>query len=138
MNVWARRSDPAAGTCSAVGVVTGGGCGLGRSIALSLASRGAAVVVVDIDGEAVDAVAQEIRTAGGLAVGLAIDVLQPDQAQELAELTLDLYGAPDVLVTAPGPADGSSAAAVIRAFLPTTSSAECGWASSQQTIRVNA
>ncbi|MFP4328911.1 MAG: SDR family NAD(P)-dependent oxidoreductase, partial [Paracoccaceae bacterium] len=46
-------------------VVTGAGAGIGRAIALRLASEGARVVVQDIDGAAAEATAAAIAAAGG-------------------------------------------------------------------------
>src|SRR5262245_20292765 len=57
-----------------VAVVTGGGRGIGRAIALALARDGWAVGVLDLVGESASAVAQEIVSAGGQAEGLAADV----------------------------------------------------------------
>ncbi len=55
-------------------VVTGAGQGVGRAIALELAAGGAHVFVNDLDGERADAVAAEIREAGGHAEPAAFDV----------------------------------------------------------------
>lgn len=55
-------------------VVTGGGSGMGRGIALQLAKEGAKVVVADIIEANAEKVAQEIRDRGGEAIGLACDV----------------------------------------------------------------
>lgn len=55
-------------------VVTGGGRGFGKAFGEALAGQGAHAVLVDIDGDAVDAAATEIRAGGGSAVGLAGDV----------------------------------------------------------------
>jgi NAD(P)-dependent dehydrogenase (short-subunit alcohol dehydrogenase family) len=54
--------------------VTGGGSGIGRALALALGREAGAVVVADIDGARAEAVAVEIREAGGRALGLACDV----------------------------------------------------------------
>lgn len=61
-------------------IVTGAASGIGRAIALTLAQNGAAVVAVDLHAEAAEAVAAEIRQAGGVATGLAGDVSDPELA----------------------------------------------------------
>jgi NAD(P)-dependent dehydrogenase (short-subunit alcohol dehydrogenase family) len=53
-----------------VAIVTGAGAGLGRLYATLLASKGARVVVNDMNPEAADTVVAEIRAAGGEAVAL--------------------------------------------------------------------
>lgn len=95
-----------------VAIVTGGGRGLGRAIALELAAEGASVVVDDIfstqDGKlAVDEVARTIEAAGGRAMGLTEDVTTTAGAQAMADKTVERFGRIDILVccagnTAPG------------------------------------
>jgi len=72
-----------------VAAVTGAGRGTGESIAHTLAAKGAAVVVSDIDGAAAKAVAASIVESGGRAVGLAIDVSKTEDAELLAETAVN-------------------------------------------------
>ncbi len=58
-------------------IVTGGGSGIGRAVALTLAASGAAVLVTDLNEEHAKAVAAEIEAAGGTAAALAGDVTDP-------------------------------------------------------------
>ncbi|ANF31267.1 short-chain dehydrogenase [Leifsonia xyli] len=62
-------------------IVTGGGSGIGRAIALTLAASGAAVLVTDLNEENADAVVAEIGAAGGTARALAGDVTDPAFAE---------------------------------------------------------
>jgi NAD(P)-dependent dehydrogenase (short-subunit alcohol dehydrogenase family) len=80
-----------------VAIVTGGGSGLGREIALEYAARGAAVVVSSNAPEQDEAVAAE---TGGLAV--SADVRSEDAVAALVERALGELGAVDVLVAAAG------------------------------------
>ena len=57
-----------------VAVVTGGGAGIGEGICTTLARAGAAVVVVDVNRDSAERVAQSIREGGGRAVAVAGDV----------------------------------------------------------------
>lgn len=62
-----------------VAVVTGGGSGLGREMALRFGRDGAAVIVADQNLDTAKAVSAEIGKAGGKALGLKVDVR--DQAE---------------------------------------------------------
>lgn len=57
-----------------VAVVTGGGSGIGRGIALALGVEGMTVAVADIQRASAEAVAAEIESAGGRAVAIGVDV----------------------------------------------------------------
>ncbi|MDN4615926.1 SDR family NAD(P)-dependent oxidoreductase [Leifsonia sp. F6_8S_P_1B] len=61
-------------------IVTGGGSGIGRAVALTLAASGAAVLVTDLNEENAQAVVAEIEAAGGTARALAGDVTDPEFA----------------------------------------------------------
>lgn len=63
-------------------VVTGATSGIGRATALLLSANGAAVIVAGRRPDAVDAVVDEIRAAGGVAVGCVGDVADPDFAAD--------------------------------------------------------
>lgn len=82
--------------------VTGAGRGMGEAIARTLAAKGAAVVVSDIDGATAEAVAAAIRGAGGRAIGLRIDVTQEEDAARLAEAAVAEFGRLDIHVNNAG------------------------------------
>lgn len=62
-------------------IVTGGGSGIGRAVALTLAASGASVVVTDINKEPADAVVAEIRAAGGVAEAFVGDSSDPASSE---------------------------------------------------------
>ncbi len=66
-------------------IVTGGGSGIGRAVALTLAASGAAVLVTDLNEEHANAVVAEIEAAGGTAAALAGDVTDPAFASASVE-----------------------------------------------------
>jgi 3-oxoacyl-[acyl-carrier protein] reductase len=85
-----------------VAIVTGSGRGIGRSVALKLASEGARVVINDLDVEPAQAVAKEIRDAGGEAVVCAGGVTAPDFAERLIKTSVDSYKSIDIIVNNAG------------------------------------
>lgn len=78
-------------------VVTGGGSGIGRGIALTFAREGAEIVVADIEEPAAKAVADEITATGGVAVAQRTDVADFSSVQNLAARAREEFGHVDVL-----------------------------------------
>jgi 3-oxoacyl-[acyl-carrier protein] reductase len=85
-----------------VAVVTGSGRGIGRSVALKLASEGARVVVNDLDRDPAHAVVEEIRKAGGEAVACHGNVTAPDFAERFIRTAVDTYKGLDIIVNNAG------------------------------------
>ncbi len=85
-----------------VAIVTGAGAGLGRAEALALARAGARLVLNDLPGEAVQAVAADIAAAGGQAVVAAGDVAEWVTGERLVATALERYGRLDILVNNAG------------------------------------
>lgn len=85
-----------------VAIVTGAGGGIGRAIAMKLASQGGQLVLVDLISQGVDNVAQEIRQAGGTAVTHRADVADERQVQDCVAKVIADYGRLDMLVNNAG------------------------------------
>ena len=83
-----------------VAIVTGAGRGMGRTHALSLASRGARVVVNDISGDHAADVVREIEAAGGIAVADSNNVVGGSDA--IVRAALAAFGRLDILVNNAG------------------------------------
>lgn len=106
-----------------VAVVTGGGNGLGRCHALALAAAGARVVVNDLgggvtgggSGDAADAVAEEIRDAGGEAVANRASVAEWAGAATIIEQAVATFGGLDIVVNNAGINRPASIAAMTEA-----------------------
>ncbi|WP_049923760.1 SDR family NAD(P)-dependent oxidoreductase [Halopiger djelfimassiliensis] len=90
-----------------VAVVTGGGRGIGRAIAVELANAGAAVVPTARTTPEIDAVAAAIEADGGDSVAVTADVTDPDDVATVVERADDAFGAVDIVVNNAGlnPAD---------------------------------
>jgi len=86
-----------------VAIVTGSSRGIGRAIALELATVGAKVVVnYATSSTAADKVVEEIIAAGGEAIALQADVSQAEQVDILVNSSLDKFKRIDVLVNNAG------------------------------------
>jgi NAD(P)-dependent dehydrogenase (short-subunit alcohol dehydrogenase family) len=85
-----------------VAVVTGAGAGLGRAEALALAAAGARLVVNDLPGDALQAVAGEIKAAGGEAVACAGDIGDWSTGEALLGAALGTFGRLDIVVNNAG------------------------------------
>ncbi|MFO1088040.1 MAG: SDR family oxidoreductase [Hyphomicrobiales bacterium] len=81
-----------------VAVVTGAGRGLGKAIALGLASSGAAVVVGARTAEEVEQVAEQCRSAGGRAVAVSADITVRADCDRLVDVATSTFGGIDIAV----------------------------------------
>lgn len=86
-----------------VAIVTGGGRGIGKAIAVVLAAEGAKVVVnYSRSADAAEQTVAEIRAAGGTAVAVQADIAVAAQTEALFAQTLEAYGRVDILVNNAG------------------------------------
>ena len=81
-----------------VAIVTGGGRGIGRAIALRLAQDGARVVVADLNENNASHVAQEIQDKGGDAFAFAVDVTRMERVEEMIRETIARYEQLNILI----------------------------------------
>ena len=79
-------------------LVTGGGTGLGKAMAVEFARLGANVAIASRSGDHRDAGRQAIEDAGGNAVSVALDVRDPEQVAQAFDAVEEELGLPDVLV----------------------------------------
>lgn len=85
-----------------VAIITGGGGGLGRAIALAYASVGAHVVIADIIPERCEEVVSQVNEMGQQALGIATDVMDCDQIEAMVKQAHDHFGRIDILVNNAG------------------------------------
>ncbi|MEU9404233.1 SDR family oxidoreductase [Streptomyces sp. NPDC048281] len=78
-------------------IVTGAAGGIGGGAARRFADEGALLALSDIDGPAVEAVAQEIRDKGGRAIAVQCDIAVPEQIEAVVDATIREYGTVDIL-----------------------------------------
>ncbi len=91
-----------------VSLVSGGGDGIGRAMAVALADAGSDVVIFSRRIEKCEAVTGEIKTRGGRALALACDILSEADIERVVAETLRLFGKIDVLVNNSGRTWGAS------------------------------
>ena len=92
-----------------VAIVTGGGTGIGKGVALSLARQQVRVVVCGRRQDRLEKTIDAIRQQGGEAIAIRADVSQADDVQRLVYATLDGYGRVDIVVNSAGVVDESAA-----------------------------
>ena len=85
-----------------VALVTGGARGIGRAIAMALAAAGAKIVVSDIDLEAAQKTAEELKEGGSEAFAVAGDVSDSGSVEGMIRESLDRFGRIDILVNNAG------------------------------------
>lgn len=85
-----------------VTLVTGAAAGIGRGIARLFAQAGSAVVVTDLKKEGAEAVAQELKSAGGQAIGLACNVTKEEDLVAAVDAAVTAFGKLSVLVNNAG------------------------------------
>lgn len=85
-----------------VAVVTGSGSGIGRAIALRLASSGAKVAVADLNRGAADETVAAIESAGGVAGAFGVDVADIDSIHQLRDGIRGTFGTTSIIVNNAG------------------------------------
>ena len=85
-----------------VAIVTGGGKGIGKAIALAFAAEGATVVVAARTRSKLEETVKEIESKGGRAKAVQTDVSDEKQVQQMVAQTVDEYGQIDILVNNSG------------------------------------
>lgn len=85
-----------------VAIVTGASKGIGKAIATRFAREGASLVVASRSRDALEKVAHEIKSAGGEALVVTVDVRNADSIDELVKKTVSHYGRLDLLVNNAG------------------------------------
>ena len=85
-----------------IAVVTGGGSGIGRSIALGLAAEGAKVAIYDVDGIKAQEVSGLVSSREAKGMAIQGSVSDEKQAEAMVEKVIGAYGRIDILVNSAG------------------------------------
>jgi 3-hydroxybutyrate dehydrogenase len=85
-----------------VAIITGAASGIGKSIAVQFAREGAKVAIADLNLEAANAAAAEIRDAGGSAMGVAMNVADEKAVNDGVAAVVKKFGGVDILVSNAG------------------------------------
>jgi 3-oxoacyl-[acyl-carrier protein] reductase len=89
-------------------IVSGGGTGIGRAIAIALAKEGVKVVLCGRREAPLDAVVQEILGSGGQALGVQADVSEEKDIDRVVSSAMDVFGSVDILVNNAGIGGGGA------------------------------
>jgi len=85
-----------------IAIITGGGRGIGKAIAIGFAKEGADVVVVARTEEEIEATCNEVSAQGRKALAFVCDVTDEDQVQDMVSMTLETFKRIDILVNNAG------------------------------------
>lgn len=85
-----------------VAVITGGGSGIGKSIALLFAKHRASVIIIDLQVFAAEELMKEIESQGGKAKAFACDVSDLQIVNEVFDKVIDVFGKVDILINNAG------------------------------------
>jgi NAD(P)-dependent dehydrogenase (short-subunit alcohol dehydrogenase family) len=85
-----------------VAIVTGSGSGIGKAIANRFAREGAFLIIADKNENAIGPAVEEIKSAGGAAAGIVVDVTQRDQLHECMAKIVENHKRIDILVNNAG------------------------------------
>ena len=89
-----------------VAIVTGGGTGIGRGIAIALAEQGARVFICGRRLDRIEKTASDIQAAGGYARAIQADVANPDDVERLVGVVSNMFDRIDILVNNAGISEG--------------------------------
>ena len=88
-----------------IALITGGGGGIGRSVAELFAAEGAKVCVAEIRRDLGEETARAVRAAGGEAIFVETDVTEPESVERAVRDTVDAFGSLNVLYNNAGGAN---------------------------------
>src|SRR3989442_4087557 len=80
-----------------VAIITGGAGGCGEEYGRGLTAAGAQVVLADLDGERAEQRAKELREQGRQAIGVRVDITDPEAADAMVRRAKDEFGGVDIL-----------------------------------------
>src|ERR1700675_2691215 len=83
-------------------IITGAASGIGKEIALVFAREGAIVAIADLNKDAAEATANQIRASGGQAIGIAMDVTDEQAVNDGVATVVRAFGGVDILVSNAG------------------------------------
>ena len=85
-----------------VAFITGSASGIGKEIATVFAKEGAKIVIADLNKDAATATAEELKSTGAQAIGVAVDVTDEAQVDAAVEEAAKAFGGIDILVSNAG------------------------------------